>query len=724
MKSFKRFACLIVLIVSAIGIGLASDIQTKGTGGGVWSDTATWVGGVVPGASDNATIVGNDVVTLTGAASVTNLTVNSGATCDAATFTLTVSGTFTLQANATFKQGGGVSSTPGATISLDNASTFVFNRSQTGITVNYTFGNLTWSASGNGTPSSGLTVNGNLTITSGKLRAVTTSGGTRTHTVLGNVVLSGTGGMTGENGGSGTGTWNISGNVTMSGTALITTLESSGATGPGTFNIGGDLTIGTGCNVQYGSNAACSGIGTINVKGNLTNNGTIKKNQGIGNFFINFQGSGTQTVSGSGTFGALANLYDTVATGATVIINTGFNWGGVGIPAAGMFVVNGTLDMQGTSTIQGGGGFTVASGGTLKIASPNGLTSTASTGNIQVAGTRTYSTSGNYTFDAGSAQVTGDQLPASVNNLTFNNSSGVTVSQATAVNGAFQTNGAVTTASNLTLNGTATLNTGGSFDSSPTYGSSSTLVYNTGGTFARSFEWNAASGPGYPANVRLSSNTTLNYPNGSTAARTISGSLTIDGGSTLAMDFGGSPGVNNPFTVPGNITLAGTLSLGDLAGGDLNVGGNWTNNAGTLTPNNRTVQFNGSSPQTIGGTVSTSFPHLVINNSAGVSLSQSVSVSNTLDLTASVVSTGSNTLTLSTGGTVSRTSGFVAGNFAKGVGTGNPSMTFEVGTGSSYTPVTADFTGITTGGTLTAKSTAGDHPNIGTSGIDAAKSVN
>ena len=111
-----------------------------------------------------------------------------------------------------------------------------------------------------------------------------------------------------------------------------------------------------------------------------------------------------------------------------------------------------------------------------------------------------------------------------------------------------------------------------------------------GTTYSRYVEWNATSGPGYPHSVQLSNNTTLNYPNGSTAAQSLSGSLTIDAGSALYMDYG-SPGLNNPLTVAGDVTLAGALSLGDAVGGDLNLGGNWINNGGTFITNSRAATF-------------------------------------------------------------------------------------------------------------------------------------
>ena len=714
----------VILVVLFVAASFAADIQSNGTGGGLWSATTTWSGGVVPGASDNIIIMGTDSVYAGAAQSCTNLTINTGGKVNATTFTMSVTGVFTMQSGAIFYQGGSVTSTPGATRNLDNASTFVFNGTQTSITSNFTFGNLTWNSSGTGTPSSGLTVNGNLNIVTGKMRAVTSSGGTRTHTIAGDITVIGTSTITGENGGAGYGTWNIGGNVTLSGTAILQTLESSGATGPGVFNINGNLTIGSGCTVRYGSNAACSGDGIINLKGNLTNNGSIVTNLGTGRFIVNFTGTGTQTVSGT-ALGTLVSLYDTVGSSSTVIMSSGYNWGTSTInPAKGQITVLGTLDMQGNSTLQGADSITVASGGTLKIADVNGLTSTAATGNIQVAGTRTYSTGGNYVFDASGAQVTGAQLPATVNKLFFINSSGVTVSQATTVTDTFQTTGGAIAGSNLTLNGYAILNAGGYFDSSPTYGSSSTLVYNGGGTFGRYTEWNATSGAGYPANVKITNSTTLNYPNGSNAAKSISGSLTIDAGSALYMDYG-SPGMNNPLTIGGGLTLAGSISLGDAIGGDLNVGGNWVNNGGNFYSNSRAVALNGSSSQSIGGSSITTFPYLTINNSAGVTLTNSAIIGNTLTLSSGNITTSSNNLEISSSGSISRTSGHIVGNLKKYVTAGSGvTRTYEVGTGSDYTPVHLTFANVSTQGDVTVSATGSDHPNIATSGVNGAKDVN
>ena len=79
----------------------------------------------------------------------------------------------------------------------------------------------------------------------------------------------------------------------------------------------------------------------------------------------------------------------------------------------------------GSKIITGSGTFQVTTG-TLQIGSANGIASSGSTGNIQTS-TRSFGTSGSYTYNGASAQITGTGLPSTVNNLTINNSSGVTI---------------------------------------------------------------------------------------------------------------------------------------------------------------------------------------------------------------------------------------------------------------------------------------------------------
>lgn len=116
-----------------------------------------------------------------------------------------------------------------------------------------------------------------------------------------------------------------------------------------------------------------------------------------------------------------------------------------------------------------------------------------------------------------------------------------------------------------------------------TYGSSSTLVYNTGGTYGVSSEWTGSTttaGYGTPNHVTIQNTTTLNMP---VTARGMAGNLNISSGTFNML-------------------------------GDLYIGGNWTRSAasGTFIHNCRAVFFvNSAADQTItltgGGTETFSY---------------------------------------------------------------------------------------------------------------------
>ena len=90
-KSLFTFSLLLATLHS-----FAATI-TSTAGGGNWNSAATWVGGVIPGAGDNVIIAGN--VTVNANASVTNVTINTGATLTCNNAGMTVSGNWTNNGN-------------------------------------------------------------------------------------------------------------------------------------------------------------------------------------------------------------------------------------------------------------------------------------------------------------------------------------------------------------------------------------------------------------------------------------------------------------------------------------------------------------------------------------------------------------------------------------------------------------------------------------------------
>jgi hypothetical protein len=166
---------------------------------------------------------------------------------------------------------------------------------------------------------------------------------------------------------------------------------------------------------------------------------------------VNLNGSSGQTISGSGTLTAGANSTIVVSNSTGVTLQRA-------IATSGALTVNsgGVLNC-GTNVVSGTGSFTLAAGGTLGIGDPAGITSSSAMGNIQTT-TRSFNTGANYTYNGSAAQVTGDGLPGTVNDLTINNSAGVTLTNSATVNGTLNlTSGDLMTGANmLTQNGGST----------------------------------------------------------------------------------------------------------------------------------------------------------------------------------------------------------------------------------------------------------------------------
>jgi len=145
-------------------------------------------------------------------------------------------------------------------------------------------------------------------------------------------------------------------------------------------------------------------VTTLNVGGNMSMSGGML-NESKENGLINFVGSSLHTFSNTG--GTISNNINfTVQSGST-------------------------LDV-GTSVITGDGVFTLAAGATLITANAGGIAQNGASGSIQTA-VQSLSPSANYIFNGTSLQVLGTAV-TTVNNLTIDNSAGVTISDNLTVN--------------------------------------------------------------------------------------------------------------------------------------------------------------------------------------------------------------------------------------------------------------------------------------------------
>jgi hypothetical protein len=223
--------------------------------------------------------------------------------------------------------------------------------------------------------------------------------------------------------------------------------------------------------------------------------------------------------------------------------------------------------------------------------------------------------------------------------------------------------------------------------------------------------------------------------NGSSIAN--SGSLTFFNlavAASAAVSASGNFAVTTTFTVnasgafipaaaeiisgAGTLTGSGTVQVTRTAA-TADFSSQYTITTKTLT--NLTVEYAGASAQVISALT---YGGLKLNNASGVTMGGNATVNGALTLTSGVITTGANSVIISSTGSVSRTSGHVFGNLQKWIATGATSKTYEIGDATNYTPVDVAFASVTVAGNLTAKSTAGDHPNIGSAAINSGKTAN
>ena len=177
------------------------------------------------------------------------------------------------------------------------------------------------------------------------------------------------------------------------------------------------------------------------------------------------------------------------------------------------------------------------------------------------------------------------------------------------------------------------------------------------------------------------------------------------------------------LVTPGNIMLESNGSIDNS--GVIQIQGDWINNAnGLINSSPGEVVFNGTSSQAVSGTSSTTFYNLTLDNGSGLVLNTNEMVDGTLDFTNGKITTGSNTIAVGLGGTVTNaaTGKYVYGNLEKFLNASG-SKNFEIGDVSIYAPVNLLMNGVTGSGSVTASTASGVAPNennpvVNASGID------
>jgi aspartate 1-decarboxylase len=535
-------------------------------------------------------------------------------------------------------------------------------------------------------------------------KALTLAAASSTLTVGGNVTIYNPSNNTNTNSlNVDAGTVSVGGNLALNGTSTNNSRIARVSITTGTLTISGGLTY-TAANAARAQIVMNTGAGVLNLAGALTVNTTGTLTAGTLGSTFNYNGTAAQTIQ----IGVSSIVYNylhannTNASGATLSAAvTATNVTG------NLRVQSGTLSNGGFS-ITGGAGdtFEVASGATFRMTGTGGFPTGFSTFSLGATSTVRYLQTNAQTV---SAQTYGHlEISPTANSITHTFAAGTT-----------------TVAGNLTLgNGT---NTGVVVTAAP---NSTTLDVN--------------------GNVDISANTTLvaHASNPMTVGGnwTRTGSFT-QGTGTVSFDGGTAQAINGTTTF-NNLTIANT-SGGVSLGASHTIDGTLTLSSGTFAVGTNTLTLNGptiagtptnlsttsSSSLVFGGSsAGVSVPSsvaqldgLTVNNANGITLSGSPTVNGTLTFNGGDISTGANTLTIGSAGSVfgAGTSSHLVGNLAKAYSAAG-SFTYPLGDGTNYTPITVNMTALGTSGNLTAAVTNTDHPNTtaGSSGIDSSKSVN
>src|SRR5881394_4262315 len=529
-------------------------------------------------------------------------------------------------------------------------------------------------------------------------------------------------------------------NLTVNGTLTIGNNPQ-----PRTLTVAGNIVVGGPGTITLGDKSVTH---TLIAGGNITNAGVIDFAPSAQRLLdVTFNRNGNQTVSGAGAYTFNQITVDEGATNANV------------------------LDMQSAITVPSG--FLTITNGTYKHSSPTNITpwTTAAGATIPATGGFWLNSAATVTTTGFDVTVNGGYLRISSGTMNVGNADNTRLMLGNFASTLLQMDGGALTvtgginsatpasAGTFTMSGgTVTLMT---IDAGPVsallLGSATTLNW-SGGTMVAAKGNNAATDT---VDIRSATQNvtggTLQMGSGASSGSQIS-LINGAGGSVnvwnlvLNQSTANSILMRSPTNVLNNLTINTLNTLVPNAGLAINVGGgnaagggNWTNN-GAFTQGTSVVSLLGTQSSTIGGTTATTFYQLTVNKTTPalanrkVTLGINTTVSNALTFTNGFIDAATFTTVIPAGGSVTRGGGcsadgsvngcFVSGNLQKNfaLSLAAQTRTYEVGSATptlvAYAPVAITLANVTTGGNITVSSTAGDQPNLGTSGFNASKSAN
>lgn len=281
--------------------------------------------------------------------------------------------------------------------------------------------------------------------------------------------------------------------------------------------------------------------------------------------------------------------------------------------------------------------------------------------------------------------------------------------------------GTVDMSSSSTTSGAVELNVGGDFTVS-----GSGILRNTTGAGTRTVNFNKPSGTQtftstaggintsaitFNAGKDLINNNTLqllsNFVMNNTASLNVLNGATLDCGTNIVQATVANTQGNFNLNDGATIMIGSTTGIA-ASGASGNI---QTATTRVFNPTANYI-YNGLAAQ-VTGTGLTNANILEINNAAGVTLTVNAAVSSTLKLVAGTLNSAANTISVtnSSTGAVTRTSGHVIGNLQRAIATGTNTYNFHVGTASGYTPASIAFSAVAGTGNITVNSNDGVSSN-------------